>query len=52
MLLAAHKYLNTHFMQILVRYEREPELRRASDNTRRSALEKGLEALLTIYIPL
>jgi hypothetical protein len=39
-------------MEILVRYEREPELWRASDNTRRSALEKSLEALLTVYISL
>jgi hypothetical protein len=37
-------------MEILVCNEREPELRRASDNTCRSALEKGLEALLTIYV--
>ncbi len=36
-------------MEILVRHEREPELRRAADNTRWSTLEECLEAFLTIY---
>lgn len=39
----------THFMEILVSHECEPELRRAANNTRWSTLEKSLEALLAIY---
>lgn len=39
-------------MEILVRHERKPELRRASNDTRWPALEKGLEAFFTIYISL
>jgi hypothetical protein len=39
----------THFMEILVSHECEPELRRAANNTRWSTLEERLEAFLAIY---
>jgi hypothetical protein len=39
----------THLVEILVRHECEPELRRAANNTRWSTLEESLEAFLVIY---
>lgn len=40
--------ITTYLLQVLVRDQREPELRTAPDNTRRSALEECLEALFTV----
>ena len=39
----------THSMEVLVRHECEPELRRATNYTRWSTLEESLEAFLAIY---